>query len=58
MRATRHPLNLNQYRKVGEKWQFVPVARVSAKAARPAVEAAGHRFLSEFPTLKPEATAG
>jgi hypothetical protein len=23
----RHPVNLKQYRKVGEKWQFVPVAR-------------------------------
>jgi hypothetical protein len=23
----RHPVNLKQYRKVGGKWQFVPVAR-------------------------------
>jgi len=25
----RHPVNLKQYRKVGGKWQFVPVARDS-----------------------------
>jgi integrase/recombinase XerD len=27
METKRHPVNLKQYRKVNEKWQFVPVAR-------------------------------